>query len=424
MRVLHLTCNDARTGGAKALHRLHVALIAAGIDSHVLLGADEDKSENERHISRPFVWRLADKPVRMIADRTGLHGTFRPSFRLWRTAIDAFKPDVLHVHWTYSGSSIPLTSLRSLAAAYPLVWTFHDMWAFTGGCTNSKGCERWMTGCGSCPILASGEVTGAMLPMPHDLTALQWRVKRWAVGRTPMTVVAPSTWMADTARRSPMLNHAEVVCVSNPLDTSFYSPRNKKEARRSLGVSDDHLVVFFIGKPHSVFFYEGRVPLLLEAMQNLRESSPALAERISLLVVGGRGEELINASGFAGIALGAVSDDRMIADCLSAADVMVDTTQYDNLPGVVQEAMSCGTVVVASDVGGLPNMLDDGRSGLLAGRHSPQAFAAAIETALSDERLRLELGRRARAKAVEQYDSSTVAPAMVSVYERVCERTR
>jgi glycosyltransferase involved in cell wall biosynthesis len=396
--------------------------MAAGIDSRVLLGADEDKSENERHISRPFVWRLADKPVRMIADRTGLHGTYRPSFRLWRRAVDAFKPDVLHLHWTYSGSTVPLTSLRSLAAAYPLVWTFHDMWAFTGGCTNSKGCERWMTGCGSCPILASGEVTGAMLPMPRDVTRLQWRVKRRALSRTPLTVVAPSAWMADIARRSPMLSHAEVVCVPNPLDTSFFSPREKKEARRSLGIPEGRLVVSFVGKPHSVFFYEGRVPLLIRALHILRESSPALAERISLLVVGGRGEELLEASGFTGVALGAVSDERRLVDCLSATDVLVNTTQYDNLPGVVQEAMSCGTVVVASDVGGLSDMLDGGKAGLLAERDSARAFATAIETVLADEGLRLRVGRRARAKAVHEYDASAVALGMAGVYERARKR--
>ena len=422
MRVLHLTCNDARTGGAKALHRLHVALLEAGVDSRVLLGADEDKSDTERHMARPFLWRLADKPVRMVEGCTGLHGAARPSFRLWRRAIDAFNPDVVHLHWTYSGHSVPLVNLRSLAVAYPLVWTFHDMWAFTGGCTNSKGCERWLCGCGSCPILAAGEVTGAMLPMPRDLTALQWRVKRWALSGTPMTIVAPSAWMADLVRQSPIVNHAETVCVPNPLDTSFFRPRSKTDARRLLGIPHDRLALFFIGKPHSVFFYEGRVPLFVEAVQLLRSAAPALAERLSVLVVGGRGEELLRRCGLPGVALGAVSDESLLIDCLSAADLMVNTTQFDNLPGVVQEAMSCGTPVVASDVGGLRDMLDSGLSGLLADPSSPRAFATAIETVLVDEGIREALAQRARAKAIERYDNSAVAPAMIAVYQRARER--
>ena len=151
MKVLHLTCSDGRTAGGKALHRLHTSLLAAGIDSYVLLGADDDKSARERRVPRPLIWRLIDKPGRLLAEHTGLHGMTRPSFRLWRQAIDALRPDVVHIHWTYSTGTPPLTSLRSLAAAYPIVWTFHDMWAFTGGCTNSKGCERWLSGCGRVP---------------------------------------------------------------------------------------------------------------------------------------------------------------------------------------------------------------------------------------------------------------------------------
>jgi len=422
VRVLHVTCNDACTGGAKAVHRLHVALLGAGVDSRVLLGADEDKSDTERHMPRPFLWKLADKPVRMVEGCTGLHGTARPSFRLWRQAIDACQPDVVHLHWTYSGHSVPLLNLRSLAAAYPLVWTFHDMWAFTGGCTNSKGCERWITGCGSCPILAAGEVTGAMLPMPRDLTALQWKVKRWALGDVRMTIVAPSAWMAGLVRQSPIVNHAEIAHVPNPLDTSFLRPRPKTEARRLLGIPRDGLVLFFIGKPHSVFFYEGRISLLVRAVQLLHDSNPTLAERLSVLVIGGRGEELLTRCRLPGLALGAVSDERLLADCLSAADLMVNTTQYDNLPGVVQEAMSCGTPVVASDVGGLSEMLDGGTAGVLADARSPRSFARAIESVLVDDGLREALAARARARAVECYDNSAVAPAMLSVYRGASER--
>lgn len=116
MKVLHLTCNDARTGGAKAVHRLHTALLEVGVDSRVLLGGTRDQSSREVHVPRPLVWRAADKPARMLSESTGLVGIVRPSFRLWRTAIDAFGPDVVHIHWAYSGGTPPLVSLRSLAS--------------------------------------------------------------------------------------------------------------------------------------------------------------------------------------------------------------------------------------------------------------------------------------------------------------------
>lgn len=420
MKVLHLTCNDARTGGANALHRLHVSLLAAGVDSRVILGADEDKSPSERHIPRSFAWRIADKPFRIIAEHTGLHGVVRPSFRLWCRAIDAFNPDVVHIHWTYSGGTPPLVSLRSLAAAYPIVWTFHDMWAFTGGCTISKGCERWLSGCGSCPLLATGEGSSAMMPMPWDLTAVQWKIKRWAFRGIPVTVVAPSPWMADLVLRSPIMSGAMVECVPNPLDTAVFAPRDRRAVRVRLGLPLSAKVVFYIGKPEpgSVFSYEGRVPLLLETLRLVRVDDPDLARNMQLLIVGGMGEELIRSSGYQGVAIGSLNDESEMADCLSAADVMINTTQYDNLPGVVQEAMSSGLAVVASRVGGLPNMIDNGVSGILVDHTSPRAFADAVQMVLTDTDLRNRLGSQARVVAIERYDFGRVAADMISAYER------
>ena len=424
MRVLHLTCNDARHAGGIALHRMHVALMDAGVDSRVLLGGYEHKSDSERNVPRSLGWRLADKPFRVLANYTGLHGIVRPSFRMWRRAINEFGPDIVHLHWTYSAYTTPMIAMRSLAADYPIVWTFHDMWAFTGGCTNSKGCARWMSGCGACPILADDEATGAMQRMPLDLTALQWKLKRAFLGRLPLTVVAPSAWMRDLAEQSPILGRSRVVCVPNPIDTGHFAPRDRAGARAALQIGAEDLILLFVGKPDNVYFYEGRVPLLLESLRLLQGRSPKLTARLSLLVIGGRGDKVLRASGLAGRALGAVSDEEVLLDCLSAADVMVNTTQFDNLPGIVQEGMSCGTPIVASDVGGLSDMLGGGSSGVLVDSCSPLAFATALEKVLDDSEYRQELGRRARARAQHLYDSGVVVPQMIAVYERACRGSR
>ena len=424
MKILHLTCNDARNGGAGALHRLHTALLESGVDSRVLLGADEDKSESERHVPRPLLWRAADKPVRMIAGKMGLGGVARPSFRLWRRSIRVFDPDVLHLHWTYCAHSIPLTALRSLAAEYPIVWTFHDMWAITGGCTNSMRCERWLVGCGSCPMLKAGAEREAILASAHDFTALQWRIKRAILGGIDLTVVAPSQWMGELVRRSPLAGHAALAVVPNPLDTSVYAPHDKGDARVAAGLPRSGSVLLFVGKPENVYAYEGRVPLLLESLRQLSSRAPEVAARVHLLVIGGHGDRLIASSGYPGVAVGAVRDDARMAELVSAADILVDTTQYDTLPAVVQEAMSCGTAVIASGVGGLPDMIESGKTGILADPSSPTAFAAAMEMVLSDFALRSRMQTAARDFAVRRWDYGPVADTLIAVYAAACAGTR
>ena len=257
-----------------------------------------------------------------------------------------------------------------------------------------------------------------MMPMPWDLTAVQWRIKRWAFKDLPLTIVAPSRWMADLVLRSPIVGGATLECVPNPLDTSVFAPRDRAKVRGRIGLPLSRRVVVYVGKPESVFAYEGRVPLLLEALRLVRLRRPELARTTQLLIVGGRGDELLRSSAFDGVAVGTVKDDHQMADCLYAADLMVDTTQFDNLPAVVQEAMSSGIAIVASDVGGLPDMIDEGVSGLLVDRASPQAFADAISVVLTDAGLCSRLGAQARVVAMDRYDCTRVAAAMLSVYER------
>ena len=61
--------------------------------------------------------------------------------------------DILHLHWINQGF-LSLKGIRQLAAlGKPIVWTLHDMWAFTGGCHYSRGCDHFLHACGKCPYL-------------------------------------------------------------------------------------------------------------------------------------------------------------------------------------------------------------------------------------------------------------------------------
>jgi hypothetical protein len=55
--------------------------------------------------------------------------------------------DLVHLHWMSRGFSVLLRQ----AFGRPIVWTLHDMWAFTGGCHYDAGCERYVSACGACP---------------------------------------------------------------------------------------------------------------------------------------------------------------------------------------------------------------------------------------------------------------------------------
>ena len=109
---------------------------------------------------------------------------------------------------------------------------------------------------------------------------------------------------------------------------------------------------------------------------------------------------------------------RAVIDGL-AADVVTLPSYGEGLPNVVCEAMLNGNAVVATSVGGIPEIVDDGRSGLLVPAQDAQALAVALRRVASENALRAELEERALAFAREQLTWRISAQRYVKVYQRV-----
>jgi glycosyltransferase involved in cell wall biosynthesis len=100
----------------------------------------------------------------------------------------------------------------------------------------------------------------------------------------------------------------------------------------------------------------------------------------------------------------APSDPRLL-DLQQQADVLCLPTYGDTNPWVLLEAMACGTAVLSTRVGGIPDLLDDGRAGVLAPYGDPRALREALSALLSDPERRAQLGARGRLRCEQRYDA-------------------
>lgn len=98
-----------------------------------------------------------------------------------------------------------------------------------------------------------------------------------------------------------------------------------------------------------------------------------------------------------------------IPQWLNRGDIFINTTNVDNTPVSVIEAMACGLLIVSTNVGGLPYLLEDGEDALLVPPNDPEAMAAAVRRVLTESGLAERLSRNARRKA-ESFDWSNVLP--------------
>jgi glycosyltransferase involved in cell wall biosynthesis len=119
--------------------------------------------------------------------------------------------------------------------------------------------------------------------------------------------------------------------------------------------------------------------------------------------------------------LGVRSD---IPDLLRAADVFVFPSRWEGNPLSVMEAMAAGLPVVATAVGGVPELVEDGASGILVPNEDLHGLVAAMQRMAQNPDLREQMGRAARCRAVERFDIQQTVRAYEALYEEILQRQR
>ena len=114
-----------------------------------------------------------------------------------------------------------------------------------------------------------------------------------------------------------------------------------------------------------------------------------------------------------------VGKQPRIVDYLCAADVLLLPSEQESFGLAALEAMACEVPVVASRVGGVPEVVDDGETGFLSAVGDVDKMADDASRLLTDEKLRHEMGKRARASAVSRYNTDLIIPQYIEFYEQV-----
>jgi glycosyltransferase involved in cell wall biosynthesis len=114
-----------------------------------------------------------------------------------------------------------------------------------------------------------------------------------------------------------------------------------------------------------------------------------------------------------------VSDLNLIADYYRAADVYIHAARADTFPNAVLESLACGTPVIGSDVGGIPEEVNHEKSGLLVPVGDAAAMAAGIIRLLGDDRLRASMGDHAASDARLRFDLSRQIDAHLDWYGEI-----
>lgn len=395
MKVLFVSRSAQLGGAAIAMQRLAASLRARSVEVEVATA--EDGADGR------FAVGAAERLLGRVLWQAGLdHVHTRGSFRLASAgALDGF--DVVHLHNLHSGFFNYL-ALPRLARRIPVVWTLHDMWAMTGHCGYSLECERWKSGCGSCPHLH------AYPYMERDASHLEWRLKRWSYRRSRLQVAAPSRWLAGLAGQG-ILGAQPIHHVPYGLDLQSWRPQDRAQARARFGIPADAFVLLAMADQLDEERKGGR--LLAAILQRL---SPALRTRCILLSAG-RGSAP-QVAGLRAIHAGHLQADMDKMLLYSAADLTLFGSMADNLPLVLMETMACAVPAVAFGVGGIPDLVEDGRTGVLVEAFDEAAYACQIEALAAEPGRMAALGAAARRHMEAHFHGGLEAAAYLEIYRQ------
>lgn len=409
LNVLHISTADNSGGSGRSAYRVHTGLKDLGVRSRMLVGRKVTTDNDVLPIAPEGFNAAADRFFSRAMGRLSWQYLFFPSsFRLLRHPWFR-EADVVQLYNTH-GNYFSHTVLPLLSRRRPVVWRLSDMWPMTGHCAYSFDCERWKTGCGSCPILSDPP------ELYRDTTATLWKIKNWSYSHSDLTIVAPSKWIAGLASESPLLNRFPIHIIPNGLDTNVFAPVAKQAARESLQIMPSERVILFSAE--SLTDRRKGGAHLQAAISRLAETE----QNLTVLMAGQNGSTIDMPASVRTRATGRIDDDRALAKIYSAADVFVLPTLAENLPNVALESMACGTPPVIFDVGGCSDAVRHMETGYLAQYADEQDLARGISLLLNDDELRSRLSRRSREVAVAEYGIELQAKRFLNLYRHVTQK--
>tara|TARA_B110000444_G_scaffold35541_1_gene31037 strand:- start:313 stop:1539 length:1227 start_codon:yes stop_codon:yes gene_type:complete len=354
MRILIVNFSDDNGGAAIAATRLHESLLSVNIDSKMLVFEKfiNEESIYQDNFFRAYIQKKVGKIEQYLLNNIYKNKTAdRFSASLFSLSsllnhIDKINPDIVHLHWVQS-NMLSITDIVKINR--PIVWSLHDMWAFTGGCHYNDLCERYIDNCGKCHVLGSLKDNDLSRRVYNSKLEAYYKVKQ-------ITLVGLSKWMQGAAIKSSLLKQHSVVNLPNPIDIEKINPKDRIVSRKQFNLDLKNKIIL-VGAVSTSIKRKG--------FKEFLEALSFVNSNVDVVVFGRSNEKIKNINRNIKY-VGEINSIEKMIFLYSAADVMVVPSLQENLSNTIMESLACGTPVVAFNIGGNPDMIEHKVNGYLS----------------------------------------------------------
>lgn len=439
IKILSICSSDVSGGAARAAYRIHCAVNDWAESEHLALQSEmfvlhKGTHDSSVHALSEFLphgkWFIAFDWVAQKIRNKIQHWHWRPykhtqdkNFksdmrgRHLYGALEHLRPDIIHLHWI-NHRFIDLQELYDFVRKeerhghhIPIVWTLHDSWPFCGTCHYFLDCQGYQQQCGSCPQLRPLEHTR----IANDLSHRVWQQKAALYCDLDIHVVSPSNWLADCAKKSSLFRGCDIRVIPNCLDTNLFSPSQGEKSEKRLAKP---FVLY--GAMQAATDKRKGFASLLSALQIIERQYIARNEEVpfDVVVFGANASDLPIETSIPIHYMGYIYDSQRLVELYRQAAVMVVPSLTENLSCTIMEALSCGTLVTAFNIGGNGDMIQHQQNGYLAQEQNPADLAQGILWCL-EHNADGHLSASARQSVETRFSPEIVAKQYIDTYLHV-----
>ena len=407
MRVVHLATSDSSGGTSIAAFRLHKQLLAAGVDSWMVVARKESTCERivqsggkESVISSKIKYRLEKVCWQAVFGALGIYleSGLLPCSILG--PIKALNPDIIHLHWVQSGF-VSSSTLRLVRV--PIVWTLHDSWPIEG-CTHIPLIDlRRIFADRMNPYLFAIRIR--LLVLVNNLLVTY---KSKVLRDLEVSYIAPSDWMLGRARSSRLSEGRRVTKIPNIVCGAGAPDPPLVKTKRTKG---ELLRLFYVGSPDNVNPVKGW-HILIKAFRSL---DPTLKSKVALFCIGTNNKQI--QKGDEVVMLPPVSANSM-GRYYNQMDIVVIPSYSESFSLVAAEAQAHGLPVIAFKGNAISEIITP-ESGYLVDEYSKQGLADALANMIKGSKDWENMSKRALNVASKLVSASDVGGKTRELYRRI-----
>ncbi len=404
IKVLHINYSDIKGGAAIAVKRIHDAQKKIDMDSKIAVAEkylDHKDVIGPKSTFEEVKWKILNSINRKIGNLEKKERYDSNSYNLvpnnFVKKINKISCDIINFHWI-GNNLIPIKDLKKINK--PIVWTLHDMWAYTGSEHYTKSL-RFIEGYNK--YNKPKELSG------YDFEKYCWNLKKKNYPEN-LSIIATSNWQLNNAKKSFLLKNKKILKIPLPIDFNFWKPMKKNIARNILNISENKKVIL-IGSEKIDLKRKGYN--LIENILNIVDDSNSL-----LIVFGRNCKKLGKINKFDKIYFEEISPNSQDLKILySACDLFLAPSIQESFGQTVLEAASCCLPSICFENNGISEIIDHKTNGYIAKEGNVEDFAKGIDWCLQN--LKQNDMEKNLKNLKEKFSSEVIAEEYKKLYKSI-----